>query len=186
MRLPSAAVAVALLLGMPASSRGQTSPAPIPGNRPAEWGIAAGYGPSVRLNRGRSQERVLLFEPSLGVRLGRRLEYIVEGHVSHYFAPSGYMVGVMPVGARLYLGGGRVLPYVSIGAGLGWTNLQRLDEIDQRFNFLLQGSLGLREALSETRAWTIETRLAHVSDAGMTVPNLGLNSAVLLLGLRFR
>jgi len=178
------AAAFSLLLLTASSALAQTPP--LPEHRPPEWGIEAGYGLSLRLNLGRSHEHVLLFEPSVGFRVSRRLEYIVEGHFAQYLTPAGYMLGVMPLGARLYLGSGRVLPYVSIGAGLGWTNLERLDEIDQRFNFLLQGSLGLRVPLSERQAWTLEARLAHISDAGMTTPNLGLNSAVFLLGWRFR
>ncbi len=139
----------------------------------------------MHLNRGRSSEHVLLFEPSVGFRLSSRLEYIVEGHFAQYFTPGGYMLGVMPVGGRLYLGGGRTLPYISIGGGLGWTNL-KVEEIDRRFNFLLQGSLGVRRAVSENQALTLEARLAHISNGGTERPNLGLNCLVLLAGWRFR
>ena len=150
-----------------------------------QWGLAAGYGFQVHLNRGRSDEHVLLFEPAAGFRVSSRLEYIVEGHFAQYFTPKGYMLGIMPVGGRLYVGSGRTIPYISIGAGLGWTNLT-IEEIDRRFNFLLQGSVGVRRAVSENQALTLEARLAHVSNAGTKHPNLGLNCLVFLAGFRFR
>jgi lipid A 3-O-deacylase PagL len=158
---------------------------PIPARRPPEWGAAAGYGFSVHLNYGRSSEHVLLFEPSAGFRISSHLEYIVEGHFAQYFTPGGYMIGVMPVGGRLYLGHGRTLPYVSIGGGLGWTDLT-VEEIDRRFNFLLQASAGVRRTLSETDALTLEARLAHISNGGTKKPNLGLNCLVILAGWRFK
>lgn len=165
--------------------RAQSEP-PLPLGRPPEWGLAAGYGFSVRLNRGHAKEHVLLFEPSVGLRISSRLEYLIEGHFAQYFTPKGYMVGVMPVGGRLYLGHGKTLPYVSIGGGLGWTDLTQLEEIDRRFNFLLQANAGVRWTISDSQALTFEGRLAHISNGGTERPNLGLNSLVFLAGWRFR
>jgi Lipid A 3-O-deacylase (PagL) len=182
----AAAAALALSLGLLAASSARGEEPPLPVGRLPEWAVEAGYGITVPLNRGRSKEHELLFAPSASFRLSARLEYVAEAHFAQYFAPKGYMLGVLPFGGRFYFGSGRILPYVSIGAGLGWTNLERLDEIDQRFNFLLQGSLGFRAALSDRTAFTFEARLDHISDAGMTTPNLGLNGAVFLLGFRFR
>ena len=169
------AVVFFLLLGAAGAAAAQT-----------EWGLEAGYGFSVQLNRGRSEERLFLFEPSYGVKLGSRLEYVVEGHFARYFSPTGYMVGLMPLTGRFYFGSGRVLAYVSVGAGFGWTDLVELDEIDRRFNFLLQGSLGVRGAVGNGSAWTLEARFSHVSNARTASPNLGLNCVVLLAGWRFR
>ena len=173
--------ALALLSAVPVIAQ---SVPPLPAGRPPEWGAAAGYGFSVHLNRGRSDEHVLLFEPSAGFRLSSQLEYIVEGHFARYFTPGGYMIGVMPLGGRFYLGHGPTLPYISIGGGLGWTDLT-VEEIDRRFNFLLQASAGVRRALSETDALTLEARLAHISNGGTKKPNLGLNCLVFLAGWRF-
>lgn len=158
----------------------------MPPGRPPEWGLSAGYGLSVRLNRGHAKEHVLLFAPSVGLRLSSRLEYLIEGHFAQYFTPKGYMVGLMPVGGRLYLGSGRTLSYVSIGGGLGWTDLTQLEEIDRRFNFLLQASAGVRRAISDSQALTFEARLSHISNGGTESPNLGLNCVVFLAGWRFR
>ena len=183
LRRAIASIVIAFALLSVPSLTAQSVP-PVPAGRPPEWGAAAGYGFSVYLNHGRSSEHVLLFEPSAGFRLSSRLEYIVEGHFAWYFTPGGYMIGVMPVGGRLYLGHGRTLPYISIGGGLGWTDLT-VEEIDRRFNFLLQGSAGVRRALSGTDALTLEARLDHISNGGTKKPNLGLNCLVILAGWRF-
>ncbi len=159
---------------------------PLPAGRPPEWGLAAGYGFSLHLNRGRSSEHVLLFEPSAALRISSRLEYLIEGHFAQFFTPRGYMIGLMPVGGRFYLGSGRTLPYISIGGGFGWTDLTPLDEIDRRFNFLLQGSAGIRRTITDGQALTFEARIAHISNGGTERPNLGLNSLVFLAGWRFR
>src|SRR5262249_16519148 len=160
--------------------------APLPPSEPIRWAVEAGYGHSVNVNRGTSKENELLFIPSVNFRLGPRIEYTIEGHVAQYLTPSGYMLGLMPLGARYFSSGGATLPYFSIGAGFGWTNLVELDEIDRRFNFLLQASAGVKHRVGASEAWTMEVRWDHSSNAGTELPNLGLNSVVLLGGWRFR
>lgn len=163
----------------------QSEPA-LPLHRPPEWSVAAGYGFMLHVNPGHSEETVVLVQPGVTFRLGPRFEYVVEGHFARYLSPDGYMVGALPIGARLFLGGGRLLPYVSLGAGAGWTDLTKIEEINRRFNFLLQGSVGVRCATSGREAWTFEARWCHVSNAGSAPPNLGLNMLVFLGGWRFR
>ena len=168
-------------LGLPAQTV-----SPAPGDRSPRWSLAAGYGFSVKLNRGRSEEQTFLLVPAISFPLSTRLEYTVEGHFGGYFRPDGYMLGWMPVGVRFFFGSGRAQPYASLGAGFGWTDLTELDEIDRRFNYLLQGSVGMQSRLPDGSAWTLEARLSHISNAGTVLPNLGLNSLVVLGGWRFR
>jgi hypothetical protein len=163
----------------------QSEPA-LPIDRPPEWSLSEGYGFALRFTRGRSHEKAFFADPGVSFRLSSRFEYLIEAHFAHYVSPGGYVLGALPIGARLYLGRGRTLPYVSLGAGAGWTDLTELEEIDQRFNFLLQGSVGVRRATSSTAGWTLEVRLSHVSNAGMNTPNLGLNMLVFSGGWRFR
>ena len=180
------ALAAAALVLAGASTAAQEAPPPIPEGRPPEWGLQAGYGFSFSPNGGRSHEYLFLFEPNVGIRLGARFEYVAEAHVARYFSPEGYMVGVVPLGARYNAPSATAIrPYAYLGVGLGWTDLTRLDEIDRRFNFLIQGAMGLRGAVSETQAWTFEARYSHVSNAGTALPNLGLNCLVFLAGWRF-
>ncbi|MFY9550273.1 MAG: acyloxyacyl hydrolase [Thermoanaerobaculia bacterium] len=177
------AVGTAVLLE--AASLAAQSAAGPKSDRDVRWSFSAGYGFSVKLNRGRSEEQVLLFAPAVAFPLGDRFEYVVEGHFATYLTPAGWMVGVSPLGGRYTFGNGRVRPYVSLGAGFGWTDLTELDEIDRRFNFLLQGSVGVRGRVREG-AWSFEGRFAHMSNAGTVLPNLGLNSLVFLGGWTFR
>ena len=179
-------VAAALVLAAGTVAAQDVEKPPIPEGRPPEWGIQAGYGFSFQANSGRSHEYLFLFEPNVGIRLGSRFEYVAEAHFARYFSPEGYMIGVVPVGMRYNAPSATAIrPYAYLGVGFGWTDLTQLDEIDRRFNFLIQGSVGLRGAVTETQAWTFEARYSHVSNAGTELPNLGLNCLVFLAGLRF-
>ena len=186
--MKAAWLAALVIAAAAATASGQEAPAsapPIPEGRPPEWSLQAGYGFSVKVNRGNSHEHLFLLEPGVAFRLGPRLEYLVEAHFAKYFTPEGSMIGVVPVGGRYYFLHGPVLPYLSLGAGLGWTDLTTLEEINRRFNFLLEGAIGVRGRVSDTQAWTLEFRWSHISNAGTVLPNLGLNCAVFLAGMRF-
>jgi hypothetical protein len=111
---------------------------PIPAGRPPEWSFSEGFGFTLNVNRGRSHEVGLYAHPGVSFRLSSRFEYLVEGHFCHFVSPGGYMVGLMPIGGRISIGRGLPQFYATFGMGAGWTNLAKLDEIDQRFNFLLQ------------------------------------------------
>jgi Lipid A 3-O-deacylase (PagL) len=180
-----ALAAAALALAGAAAAAQEAMPSPVPVGRRPEWSLQAGYGFSFQVNRGRSHEYLFLFEPGVAFRLGSRFAYVVEGHFARYLSPEGYMVGLVPIGARYNAGSGPIRPYFQLGVGLGWTDLAQLDEIDRRFNFLIQGAVGLRGAVTETQAWTFEVRYSHVSNAGTVLPNLGLNCLVFLAGWRF-
>jgi hypothetical protein len=152
----------------------------------AGWSVASGFGFAFHWNRGDSDEHVLLILPAYSVMLWRRLEYFAEGHIAIYTSPAGYMLGVMPADLRFYVLSGDTRPYISAGAGLGWTNLTQLIEIDRRFNFLLQGAVGVRGQLGNGQGWSFEARLNHISNGGTKAPNLGLNTLVFVVGWHFR
>src|SRR5262249_7003290 len=78
------------------------------------------------------------------------------------------------------------LPFTTLGLGFGWTDLLELKEISRRFNFQVQAGIGIRGPLSEKTAWTTEVRLLHISNAGASYPNLGLNTRVGTGRRRFR
>jgi hypothetical protein len=156
------------------------------GADPKGFSLAAGYGFAVHLNRGPTNQHEFLIVPAFGYMLSRRWEYVAEGHVGLFRSPDGYMIGVIPLGLRFYVLTGDVRPYICSSAGLGWTDLERLPEIDRRFNFLLEGSLGVRGKISDKQEWSFEARLDHISNGGTALPNLGLNTVVFLLGWHFR
>ena len=145
------------------------------------WSLAAGYGFTIKLSRGRAEEQLLLVTPAVAYAFSRQFELFVEGHLSGFFTPDGYMLGIVPIGARYSFSAGATQPYLALGAGFGWTNLEELDELDRRFNYILQACLGVRWK----GAWSIEARISHLSNAGTVLPNLGLNAIVFLGGWRF-
>lgn len=159
---------------------------PIPAGRPPEWGVAAGYGLPLDVGLGDSAEHQVVLFPSVGFRLSGRLEFVAAATLERYLTPEGYFVGLLPGGLRLSIGNGALLPYAAINLGFGWTDLDKLPEISRRFNFRLEAAAGLRGRVTERSAWTFEARFAHISNAGTSFPNYGLNSLVLLGGWRFR
>jgi hypothetical protein len=178
-----AAAVLGLLLG---SARAIFAQA-IPAGRPPEWGVAAGYGTHIKIGPGTTDFGVAVLSPSVGFRLSSRLEFVSSATFERYVSPGGYFVGLLPAGARLSIGNEKILPYLGLGLGFGWTDLDDdVMELSRRFNFRIEGSFGLRLPAGETSAWTVEGRYQHTSNAGTSFPNQGLNSIVGLVGFRFR
>lgn len=77
-------------------------------------------------------------------------------------------------------------PNVLLGAGISMTNWkdQAEYELGSEFEFLLHIGGGI-EVFRETGSYSFNYRLFHASNAGMQKPNIGLNSHVFSLGLRF-
>jgi Lipid A 3-O-deacylase (PagL) len=165
---------VPLLLALVAAS----APAAVA----AEWRLAGGYGRTIRLGPTNSDVGYAALLPQGAWALSPRLQYVVEGHVSRWFGPDAWTAGLVPVGARLVLGDPTAAraPYVSIGAGFAWTGLEDLEEIDRRFNYVLQGSVGVRFE----KGWIAEARFLHLSNGNTAGRNLGINAVTVLLGSR--
>jgi Lipid A 3-O-deacylase (PagL) len=176
-----------LVLALSAAALGAASaqaPLQLPERGRAEFSLFAGFGYGVKINRGRTEEQLLAVQPQTGIALGPRFEYLIEAHFAQYFRPDGYALGLVPLGARYFFATGSVAPYVGLGAGFCWTDLQ-ITELDRRFNFILQGGLGVRATPRAGHAWMVEARFLHYSNAGTVLPNLGFNAVVFLAGWRF-
>jgi Lipid A 3-O-deacylase (PagL) len=184
-RIARLAAGALLALACPPRPAEASDALDLPEKGRPEFSILAGYGHWIHVNPGRTREQLGMFQPQLGLRAGRRLEYLVEGHLAEYWGPRGFAAGLVPLGARYFFSGRGLDPYFQLGAGLCWTDL-RVVEIDRRFNFILQGAAGLRRSLEPGRAWTVELRWLHYSNAGTVRPNYGLNALVLLGGWRLR
>jgi len=74
---------------------------------------------------------------------------------------------------------------VALQLGLSWTDLHIL-ELSRTFNFLVEGSLGVRRRFGDGPAWMVEARFAHISNAGSAEPNVGHNTVALMAGVGFR
>lgn len=176
----------AVVLGVLLAGANRLRAQAIPAGRPPEWGVALGYGAHFKLGPGNTDFGVQVVTPSVGFRLSSRLEWLASATYERYVSPSGYFIGVLPGGLRLWIGNGEIYPYLSLGLGFGWTDLDpALPEISRRFNFRVEGSFGARFRAGERLAWTLECRWQHTSNAGTSYPNGGLNALVGLIGLRF-
>jgi lipid A 3-O-deacylase len=68
----------------------------------------------------------------------------------------------------------RVVPYVEIAGGVLFTT-QTVPTGTSRANFTPQAALGLH-ILHRRLNWSVEVRYEHISNAGLTSPNPGLNT----------
>jgi len=99
------------------------------------------------------------------------------------FDPSNqWAVGLTPHLRYNFATGTSLVPYLDVGAGLSATSIREPD-LGQVFEFNLQAAGGVRWFITHDVALSLELRLLHLSDAGMTVPNLGVNNVSGLLGV---
>lgn len=171
-----AGVLLGVLAVAPAMSRAESP----------QWFLAAGGGVTVHVGPTHSDVVLATLAPQWSRRVSRRFEYVAEGHVSYAFHPGGYVAGVLPLGARYLFGEGARRIYFGAGAGIGWTNLTELPEIDRGFNFLLHGGVGLRWGERPRQERFVELRLLHLSNADTAGHNAGVNALVLATGWRIR
>ncbi len=99
------------------------------------------------------------------------------------FHPSdAYLWGVAPLVRYNFTPGGRWVPFVDLGAGLSGTDI-RDGDVSSTFEFNLQIGAGTHYFLRDDLAVTAQLRYFHLSDAGISSPNLGVNNFTLLLGV---
>jgi hypothetical protein len=75
----------------------------------------------------------------------------------------------------------RVVPYVDIGGGTLFTNV-KVPEGTSHVNFTTSGALGVH-FLRSKYDWSAEVRYMHISNAGISRPNPGINTIQVRLGL---
>ena len=121
--------------------------------------------------------------PSLPT-LSPHLRLMVEPNFGTFYHPKGGLILGTNV-AVLYFPRleGRFKPYAGAGAGIfySWARL-----LDINFNFTLFPEVGFTYALAGTTSLFAAYRLYHVSNAGLKLPNVGINSNYETLGLAWR
>ena len=99
------------------------------------------------------------------------------------FSPStDWLVGLTPHLRYNFATGTRWVPFLDAGAGVTATGIGPPD-LSNTFEFNLQGSVGTHWFLRDDLALTAEARYLHLSCAGISHPNLGLNSVVGMVGV---
>ena len=101
------------------------------------------------------------------------------------FSPgSEWVVGLTPHLRYNFATGTRFIPFIDAGAGVTATSISPPD-LSNTFEFNLQGSIGVQVFLRENLALTIDARLLHMSCAGISRPNLGVNTVGGMAGVTF-
>ncbi len=113
-----------------------------------------------------------------------RLEYAVDAvplFLVFQKTNTAYGVGVNPFAFKWALDSRRsVVPYFEIGGGTLFTNTN-VPEGTSRINFTSGGALGLH-FLGNKHNVSAEVRYMHISNAGLTTPNPGINTIQFRLG----
>jgi lipid A 3-O-deacylase len=101
------------------------------------------------------------------------------------FAPtSDWVIGLTPHLRYNFATGTRLVPYLDGGAGVTATSIGPPD-LSNTFEFNLQATLGTHWFIRDNLALTLEVRYFHMSCAGISDPNLGLNGVMGMIGLGF-
>jgi hypothetical protein len=126
----------------------------------------------------------ILTEPHLPGPLCGRFEVAVDAvpaFVVFQPANTAYGAGVDPVDFRwIFATRGHVVPYLELSGGVLFTT-HDVPAGTSTINFTPGAAFGFY-FLGE-RAWSVDVRYLHISNAGLTVPNPGVNSVQVRLGL---
>jgi lipid A 3-O-deacylase len=101
---------------------------------------------------------------------------------AQYRPQSAYVAGLTPFLRYDFATGTRWVPFVDAGAGATATDIGHPD-LNGTFQFNLQAGGGAHLFLSRRTALTLEYRLLHISNAGMSLPNDSLNTHLVALGV---
>jgi hypothetical protein len=114
-----------------------------------------------------------------------RFEYAVDVvPVFLVFQPAGtiYGFGLNPFALKWNLETHRsVVPYFELGGGTLFTN-HEVPAGTSRVNFTSSAALGMH-LLRRKYNWSIEVRYMHISNAGLSTPNPGINTLQVRLGI---
>ncbi|MFH0762892.1 MAG: acyloxyacyl hydrolase [Candidatus Omnitrophota bacterium] len=88
-----------------------------------------------------------------------------------------FKVGLLPQGSKFQ-------PYVKAGVGMIYLT-QHFGEQGTQFNFIESGGMGMHYLLRKNVFLTMEGRIRHLSNAGISKPNHGVNCYLALAGLAY-
>jgi lipid A 3-O-deacylase PagL len=154
--------------------------------------IWAGGGHSVSGGRGNTGVFVaglrygwILTGPHLPSVLRGRFEYAVDAvpvFVAFQPANTAYGVGFDPLGLKWnFERRGRLSPYLELTGGALFTD-HNVPTGTNTVNFMDQAALGVH-ILGERHNVSLELRYMHISNAGLAVPNPGINTVQVRLGV---
>lgn len=111
------------------------------------------------------------------------IEVLLEVFGAYQYHPShAYAVGVAPLLRYNFCVGHRLVPFFDFGAGGTATDI-RDGDLSTTYEFNLQTGVGVHYFIRDDLAFTSQFRFLHLSNAGIDSPNLGVNTANILVGL---
>ncbi len=127
----------------------------------------------------------VLTEPHLPGFLRGRFEYAVDiVPMFLVFQPgkNAYGAGFDPFALKWnFVRHGRISPYLELCGGTLFTN-HNVPPYTNNVNFTDQAALGMH-VLGERKAVSVEVRYMHISNAGLSTPNPGVNTVQVRLGV---
>ena|SRR5215471_12641643 len=115
--------------------------------------------------------------------LSGRFEYAVDAVPAYVvFQPrnTAYGAGVNPLGLKwIFATRGSVAPYAELGGGVLFTS-HEVPSGTSTVNFTPSAAFGMH--FVGTHTWTLEVRYQHISNAGLTTPNPGINTVQVRAG----
>jgi hypothetical protein len=184
-----AAALLLLALALPAPAAWPQSGPERGGNEVQVWtggghGLSGGTSDTGVWNVGVRYGWVLTNPHGPGFLRGR-FEYAVDVvPIFPVFQPTGsaYGFGLNPLGLKWNLDmGRRVVPYFELGGGTLFAN-HEVPAGTSQVNFTSGGALGMH-FLRRKFNWSVEVRYMHVSNAGLSTPNPGINTLQVRLGI---
>src|ERR1700690_3580108 len=125
----------------------------------------------------------ILTQPHLPGFLSGRFELAVDAvpaFVVFQRANTAYGAGVNPVGFKwIFATRGHVAPFLELNGGTLFTT-HNVPTGTSSINFTTGAALGMY--FLKDHAWSLDVRYMHISNAGLTVPNPGLNTVQVRLG----
>lgn len=173
-----------------------SAPAPITlwANR-GRWifGAQVGFALENSIPRNVSHIALLIAQPEIGFVVRdfqrspvRRFQLVSEGIFGNAVHPGGRLTGYAFLFRLEGKNHGRMVPFFDAGAGVQNTTLgRRVPELSGTTQFSPQGGLGVQYFFNPQRAFVLEYRYMHMSNAGLEPPNHGFNASMLSIGFRW-
>lgn len=180
----------------PGRGAASDSPTDLFGYGKQEIGLAVGHGLAIPIGGTDNDElrdvQFIYVAPRWGIGISDPMggdawyrgnfELVGEGALLFNYEPKeGFAGGLTAMFRYNFLPGGSFIPFVSLGAGIIFLDIDLENQADG-FNFTPQGGFGFHYFVSERTAITGEWRFHHISNAGIHDDNDGINDSLFLVG----
>ena len=149
-----------------------------------EFTISGGVGSKLPFHRfdDRNNTHFISVVPSAGYFITNKQELLLEAPILYYDKPQHAIAAGVDLMYRYHFTRNRKFsPFVEVGAGANYVGLD-ISDLTGKFQFSLQGGVGVRRKISDHGDVVISLRWHHFSNAGTRAPNIGTNDSFLLVG----